>query len=56
MMTIKFFLENRPSSIRGKKIRVLNSRTKKYIGHATMYLDREIKSYKVTTKYIFIYI
>lgn len=56
MMTVKYFLDNRPQFTYGKKVRILDSRTKKYLGGASLYLLYPVKDYKVTTKYIFIYI
>ena len=56
MHTVKDFLDNRPQFTYGKKVRILDSRTKKYIGGAMEYLFYPVESYKITTKYIFIYV
>ena len=56
MNTVKYFLDNLPTFARGKKIRVLDSRTKKYIGTTAEYLFYPVTDYKITTKYIFIYV
>ena len=55
-MTIKEYIETRPTAVYGKKIRVLNAITKKYMGEWFEYPNAFVNGVKVTTKYIFIFI
>jgi len=55
-MTVREYIESRPQTVYGKKIRVLNAITKKNMGEWTENASAFVLSAKVTTKYIFIFI
>jgi len=54
-MTVKDYVYDRPKTLYGRPIRILNS-NHKYLGQWWMFSDSEIKEIKITTKYIFIFI
>lgn len=55
-MTVIEFMEQRNKMTIGKKVRVIESATGKYIGGAFVNADRHIYRVKVTTKIIFIFV
>ena len=55
-MTVREYIETRPKAIYGKKVRILNAITKKYMGEWFEHPNAYVLSAKVTTKYIFIFI
>ena len=55
-MTVREYIEGRPQFVYGKKIRILNGISKKYLGEWTEYADKYVIGVKITTKYIFIFI
>lgn len=55
-MTIREYIENRPSTAYHKKIRVLKANTHKNCGEWLQNENAIIKDIKITTKIIFIFI
>lgn len=55
-MTVREYIESRPRTVYGKKIRILNAITKKNMGGWVENANAYVLSAKVTTKYIFIFI
>lgn len=55
-MTVREYIESRPKTVYGKKIRILNAITKKNMGEWFENASAYVLSAKVTTKYIFIFI
>ena len=55
-MTVIEFMEQRDKMTIGKKVRVIESATGKYIGGAFVNADRHICRVKITTKIIFIFV
>ncbi len=55
-MTVKEYLENRPSTEYNKHIRILSATTKKSLGAWTEFANCQVVSVKVTTKIIFIFV
>ena len=54
--TVRDYLENRKSTTYNKKIRILDNVSKKYLGEWIEFSEAIIKSIKITTKIIFIFI
>lgn len=55
-MTVREYIESRPETVYGKKIRILNAITKKNMGNWIANEKAYVIAAKVTTKYIFIFI
>ena len=55
-MTVKEYIEARPETVYGKKIRILNSINHKYLGEWTDWQSAYVLSAKITSKFIFIFI
>jgi hypothetical protein len=55
-MTVKEYIESRPQTVYGKKIRILNAITKKNMGEWFENASAFVLSAKITTKFIFIFI
>lgn len=55
-MTVREYIESRPETVYGKKIRILNAITKKNMGDWMANEKAYVIAAKVTTKYIFIFI
>ena len=55
-MTVREYIENRPTNLYGKKIRILDAGTHKNCGGWVTCSNRIVKDVKITTKYIFIYV
>lgn len=53
---VRDYVENRNTMSYGKKIRILDSVSHKYLGDWITFSEAIIKSIKVTTKIIFIFI
>ena len=54
-MTVMEYVKTRKENLYGKRLLVIDSRTKKYIGHWSEYMKWKVDHIKVTTKHIFIY-
>ena len=56
-MTLNDWIDANMNLIYGRTIRVIDSATRKGIGDMMMfYMDRPVKGYKVTSKFLFIFI
>jgi hypothetical protein len=56
MLTVREYVEGRSSFLYGKKIRILEGSSKKYLGEWQDYNTSIVLGVKVTTKYVFIFI
>lgn len=56
MQTVREYIENRPTELYGKKIRVLDVTTHKNLGEWLRNADKKIKDIKITEKIIFIFV
>ena len=55
-MTVREYIENRPTELYGKKIRVLDNKSHRNLGEWLHNADKPIKDIKITTKIIFIFV
>lgn len=55
-MTVREYIEGRSPLLYGKKIRILDGSSKKYLGEWQDYNTSIVLGVKVTTKYVFIFI
>ena len=56
-MTVNTWIDNNMKLIYGRPIRIINSVTRKGVGDMILlYMDREVKRYKITSKFTFIFI
>lgn len=56
-MTVNEWIDKNTKLLHGKSIRIIDIATRKGVGDMMIfYMDKEIKSYKVTNKFLFIFI
>ena len=56
-MTVNNWIDAHMKLVYGRTIRIIDVATRKGVGDMLMlYMDKEVKSYKVTDKYLFIFI
>jgi hypothetical protein len=56
-MTVEKWIDENMNLIYGKPIRIIDSKTKKGVGDSYfLFFDKEIKKYKITSKFTFIFI
>ena len=57
MTTVNTWIDDNMKNIYGKRIRIIDSQTRKGVGDMMMmYFDREVKGIKITSQFIFIFI
>ena len=57
MMTINDWLDINMNLLYGKKVRVINAETHKGVGDMMiLYMDKPVRGFKVTDKFLFIFI
>ena len=57
MRTVSDWIDENMNLVYGRTIRLIDSKTRQGVGDMMMfYMDRPVKSYKVTKKFLFIFI